>query len=103
MMLNVLVLNDEITPMDFVASVLREVFGHSGETAKELTLLAHLNGEVVCGFCRDRAEATDLIGKATAMSRQNGYPLSFSTTPASVRRRIAEWLFHLVMELAPKV
>jgi ATP-dependent Clp protease adaptor protein ClpS len=103
MMLNVLVLNDEVTPMAFVASVLREVFGHSGETAKELTLLAHLNGEAVCGFCRSRAEATDLIGRAIAMSREAGHPLNFSLSSIPVQRQIAEWLFHLVMKLAPRV
>lgn len=100
-MLNVLVINDPVTPMEFVASVLQEVFGHSEEMGKRVTLLAHLNGEAVCGVCRNRVEALALVGRAVALSRQRGYPLDFSLSPVPVWRHVAARLFHLVIKLAP--
>jgi|307.fasta_scaffold55639_4 ATP-dependent Clp protease adaptor protein ClpS len=100
-MLNVLVVNDEETPMEFVVSVLQEVFGHSEEDGKRISLLAHLNGDAVCGVCRDRVEALALVSRAVALSRQRGYPLDFSLTSVPFWQRIAAWFFHMAMKLAP--
>jgi ATP-dependent Clp protease adaptor protein ClpS len=100
-MLNVLVTNDEVTPTEFVVSVLQEVFGHCEETAERITLLGQVNGEAVCGVCRSRVEALDLIGRAVTLSRQRGYPLDFSISPVPVWRGVAAWFVHLAMKLAP--
>jgi ATP-dependent Clp protease adaptor protein ClpS len=100
-MLNVFVVNDQVTPMEFVVSVLQEVFGHSEENGKRTALLAHLNGEAVCGVCRNRVEALALVSRAVALSRQRGYPLDFSLSPVPVWWRVGAWLFHMVMKLAP--
>lgn len=100
-MFNVLVVNDEVTPTEFVVSVLQEVFGHSEETAEKITLLGHVNGEAVCGVCRSRVEAFDLMGRAVTLSRQRGYSLGFSISPVPVWRGVAAWSVHLAMKLAP--
>ena len=44
----VIVLNDDQTPMDWVIGILAEVFKHSEETAKKLTLTIHEEGSAVC-------------------------------------------------------
>jgi ATP-dependent Clp protease adaptor protein ClpS len=100
-MLNVLLVNDQVRPMEFVASVLQEVFGHSEEMAERIALLAHVNGEAVCGVYRSRVEALDLIDRAEPLSRQGGYPLHFSMDTVPAWRRAAAWLVHLAMKLAP--
>jgi ATP-dependent Clp protease adapter protein ClpS len=94
-MLNVLVVNDRVTPMEIVASVLQEVFGHSEESGKRIAALAHLNGEAICGVCRNRVEALVLVSRAVALSR--GYPLDFSLSPVPVWRRVGAWLLHVAM------
>ena len=100
-MLDVLVVNDEVTPMAFVVSVLQEVFGHSEETAERIAMFGQLNGAAICGVCRNRVEALDLIGRAVTLSRQRGYPLDFSINPVPFWRRTAARLVHLAMKLAP--
>ena len=41
--------NDNETPMDFVVGLLVDVFRHSNETAKELTMRIHEKGSAVVG------------------------------------------------------
>jgi ATP-dependent Clp protease adaptor protein ClpS len=50
-MLKVLVLNDENSPMEFVASALQDIFGYSEDEARRIALHAHLNGEAACCIC----------------------------------------------------
>jgi ATP-dependent Clp protease adaptor protein ClpS len=100
-MLNVLVVNDDVTPIEFVVSVLQEVFGHPEQTAEKIALLGDLNGAAVCGVCRSRVEALDLVDRAVTLARQRDYPLDFSINPVPVWRCAAAWLVHLAMKLAP--
>ena len=100
-MLNVLVVNDQVTPMEFVVSVLQEVFGHSEEAARKIALLAHLNGDAICGVCRNRDDALALVRKAEVLSQQRGYRLGFSLAPVPFWQRVAARLFHMAMKLAP--
>lgn len=46
---NVIFHNDNITTMDFVVSVLVELFNHTEETAEEITLKIHTEGKCVVG------------------------------------------------------
>ena len=45
----VIFLNDDATPMEFVIGVLTEVFKHSQETAKQITLEIHNEGSGIAG------------------------------------------------------
>jgi ATP-dependent Clp protease adaptor protein ClpS len=52
----VLMLNDDYTPMEFVVVVIQEFFGKDRETATQIMLKIHLDGKGVCGvYSRDVA------------------------------------------------
>lgn len=70
----VVFLNDDKTPMDFVVSLLIELFKHSEKTATDITLEIHEKGSGVVGVYRyEIAEQKAL--EATSLSRDNGFPL----------------------------
>ena len=83
-MLKVLVVNDQMTPMEFVVSIFEEIFGQSKEEAERTALHAHLNGDAICGIYRQHAEAQKLMRSATARSRQTRFPIRFFDTSFSV-------------------
>ena len=57
-MYNVLLLNDDYTPMEFVVLVLESVFNKKQEEATQIMLHVHKNGVGVCGtFTYEVAEA----------------------------------------------
>lgn len=66
--------NDDSTPMEFVIELLRIIFKHSDEQAKNLTLEIHNTGSAVVGmYIHEIAEQKGI--EATNISRQNGHPL----------------------------
>ncbi len=70
----VVLLNDDSTPMDFVIGVLTEIFKHSQETAKAITLEIHTQGSGIAGvYSFEIAEAKAV--EATQLARGNGFPL----------------------------
>lgn len=70
----VIVLNDDSTPMDFVISILVEIFKHNTDTAKEIMLQVHETGSGVAGtYSFEIAEAKAV--EATQQARTNGFPL----------------------------
>ncbi|EHD2940872.1 TPA: ATP-dependent Clp protease adaptor ClpS [Campylobacter coli] len=48
-MFKVVLLNDDITTMDFVIEILMNIFHHDFETASKIMLEVHLNGSGICG------------------------------------------------------
>ena len=57
-MYNVLLMNDDYTPMEFVVMVLEKVFNKKSEEATQIMLHVHKNGIGVCGiFTYEVAEA----------------------------------------------
>ena len=67
----VILLNDDVTPMDFVINILVSIFKHSTDTAKDLTLKIHKEGSAIVGvYTYEIAEQ-----KGTNESRQHGFPL----------------------------
>ncbi|GAA5143947.1 ATP-dependent Clp protease adapter ClpS [Thalassotalea piscium] len=48
-MYNVMLLNDDYTPMDFVIEVLRKFFGMNEERATDIMLDIHYKGKARCG------------------------------------------------------
>ena len=70
----VVFLNDEQTPMDFVVSLLVEVFKHSEDQAHNITMQIHEEGSGIVGiYSFEIAEQKAL--EATGVSRENGFPL----------------------------
>lgn len=70
----VVFLNDDSTPMEFVIEVLNEVFGHSQETAKSITMTIHNEGSGIVGVYR--YEIAEQKGLETVnIARSSGFPL----------------------------
>jgi len=70
----VVLLNDDYTPMEFVVVVIQEYFNKDRETAMHIMLKVHRDGKGVCGvFPKDiAATKVDLV---MAYARQAGHPL----------------------------
>jgi ATP-dependent Clp protease adaptor protein ClpS len=70
----VIFLNDDHTPMDFVVSILTEVFKHSEDGARDITLQIHQQGSGIAGtYSFEIAEAKAV--ESTNLARANGFPL----------------------------
>lgn len=70
----VVLLNDDVTPMDFVIELLVGIFKHSKDTAKDLTMQVHQEGSAIVGvYTFELAEQKSI--EATGLSRQHGFPL----------------------------
>ena len=73
-MFNVVMLNDDYTPMEFVVQVLEMFFSKDRETATRLMLQVHTEGKAVCGaFTRDIAETK--AAQVNQYARENQHPL----------------------------
>lgn len=70
----VLLHNDDYTPMGFVVTVLERFFFLDEAKATDLMLQVHTTGKVSCGvFTRDIAETK--VGLVNDFARQHDYPL----------------------------
>lgn len=73
-MFQVLLLNDDFTPMDFVVEVLEKFFNMSSEKATQVMLMVHTQGKAVCGtFSKDIAETK--AQQVNDYSREFQHPL----------------------------
>lgn len=70
----VVLLNDDHTPIDFVISILTEIFKHTQETAKVITLQIHNEGSGVAGVYSFEIAEIKAV-EATNLARSNGFPL----------------------------
>jgi ATP-dependent Clp protease adaptor protein ClpS len=73
-MYQVVLLNDDFTPMEFVVMVLQEYFHRDLETATQIMLKVHKEGRGVCGVYTKDVAATKVELVATA-ARRGGHPL----------------------------
>jgi len=79
-MYQVVLLNDDFTPMEFVVLVLQEYFNKDRETATQIMLKIHLEGRGVCGvFTRD--VATTKVELVMQAAQQHGHPLQCLSEP----------------------
>ena len=76
----VIIHNDDFTTMDFVVKVLKEVFFLSEENAQALMLQVHHSNKAVVGVYSYDVAMTK-AAQATAMARQEGFPLRISCEP----------------------
>tara|TARA_B100000900_G_scaffold246459_1_gene209641 strand:+ start:3027 stop:3326 length:300 start_codon:yes stop_codon:yes gene_type:complete len=72
---NVMFINDDFTPMDFVVQLLIEVFNKTLDQAKDITLQIHEKGKGVAGTYNFEL-AEQKKAEAVAISRNNGHPLT---------------------------
>jgi ATP-dependent Clp protease adaptor protein ClpS len=71
---NILLLNDDETPMDFVVWMLQYFFDLNFDEANKLMLRVHHEGKVVCGTC-ERDEAERRVSNILAFAAKHGHPL----------------------------
>jgi len=70
----VVMLNDDYTPMEFVVLVLQQYFQHDIDTATHIMLKIHHEGRGVCGVYPKDIAATKVELVLTA-ARRDGHPL----------------------------
>ncbi len=79
-MYQVVMLNDDFTPMEFVVVVIQEFFGKDRESATQIMLKIHLDGKGVCGvYTRDLAATK--VDQVLDAARQAGHPLQCVSEP----------------------
>jgi ATP-dependent Clp protease adapter protein ClpS len=73
--LQVVLYNDDYTPMEFVVGILEKFFSMTRDDATEAMLEVHRKGIAVCGlYARD--EAVELMKNVLDYARQHGHPLN---------------------------
>ncbi|MDP3083813.1 MAG: ATP-dependent Clp protease adapter ClpS [Rubrivivax sp.] len=70
----VVLLNDDYTPMEFVVMVLQHFFQRDLETATHIMLMIHHDGRGVCGVFPKDVAATK-VELVLAAARRDGHPL----------------------------
>jgi ATP-dependent Clp protease adaptor protein ClpS len=73
-MYQVVMLNDDFTPMEFVVMVLQEYFRLDLEAATQIMLKIHHDGRAVCGVFTKDVAATK-VELVLAAARRSGHPL----------------------------
>ncbi|NCN42865.1 MAG: ATP-dependent Clp protease adapter ClpS [Piscirickettsiaceae bacterium CG_4_9_14_3_um_filter_43_564] len=70
----VVLLNDDFTPMDFVVEVLSRFFGMSEDKANAVMLAVHRQGKGICGvYSKEVAEMK--VAQVNQFSRTHQHPL----------------------------
>ena len=82
-MYQVILLNDDYTPMEFVVLVIQEFFNKDLETATQIMLKIHLDGKGVCGVFSKDVAATK-VDQVTEAARKNGHPLQCICEPVEL-------------------
>lgn len=79
-MFQVVMLNDDYTPMEFVVVVIQEYFNKDLETATQIMLKIHLDGRGVCGVYTKDVAATK-VDRVLEAARKAGHPLQCVAEP----------------------
>ena len=78
---NVIMHNDDFTTMEFVVTILMDIFHLDGVTAKRVMLLVHKEGKAVIGSYPYDV-AVSRVNAATARARSKGYPFRMTVEEA---------------------
>ena len=79
-MYQVVMLNDDYTPMEFVVVVIQEFFSKDREAATQIMLKIHLDGKGVCGvYSRDIAATK--VEQVLDAAAKAGHPLQCVSEP----------------------
>jgi ATP-dependent Clp protease adaptor protein ClpS len=79
-MYQVVMLNDDYTPMEFVVVVIQEFFGKDLEAATQIMLKIHLDGKGVCGVYSRDVAATK-VDQVLEAANKAGHPLKCVSEP----------------------
>ncbi|HEY9208113.1 MAG TPA: ATP-dependent Clp protease adapter ClpS [Acidovorax sp.] len=79
-MYQVVMLNDDYTPMEFVIVVLQEFFSKDREQATQIMLKIHLDGKGVCGVYSRDVAATK-VDQVLEAALKAGHPLQCVSEP----------------------
>lgn len=82
-MYQVVLLNDDYTPMEFVVVVIQEFFNKDREAATQIMLKIHLDGKGVCGVFSKDVAATK-VDQVTEAARRHGHPLQCVSEPVEL-------------------
>lgn len=74
-MYQVVILNDDFTPMDFVVVVLETFFTMDRERATQVMLHVHTRGKGVCGVYTREVAETRKVTQVNEFSRTHQHPL----------------------------
>ena len=81
-MYQVVLLNDDYTPMEFVVELIEKFFNKSRDVATRIMLLVHTEGRGVCGvYTQDIAETKAAL--VSNYARQYEHPLLCEAEPCS--------------------
>ncbi|MEZ5444275.1 MAG: ATP-dependent Clp protease adapter ClpS [Gammaproteobacteria bacterium] len=77
---NVVLLNDDFTPMEFVVHILERFFAKDRPSATRIMLEVHTRGKGICGaYTHEIAETK--VAQVNAYSRENQHPLLCTLEP----------------------
>jgi len=79
----VVMLNDDYTPMEFVVVVIQEFFGKDLESATQIMLKIHLDGKGVCGVYPKDIAATK-VDQVLDAAHKAGHPLQCVAEPVDL-------------------
>ncbi|HLR13898.1 MAG TPA: ATP-dependent Clp protease adapter ClpS [Burkholderiaceae bacterium] len=79
-MYQVVLLNDDFTPMDFVVMILQEIFGKTLEEASHIMLKVHHEGRGICGIYTKDIAATR-VDRVRQIAQAHGHPLQCIMEP----------------------
>lgn len=79
-MYQVVMLNDDYTPMEFVVVVIQEYFNKDLESATQIMLKIHLDGKGVCGVYTKDVAATK-VDQVLEAAHKAGHPLKCISEP----------------------
>ncbi len=79
----VVMLNDDYTPMEFVVVVIQEFFSRDLETATQIMLKIHLEGRGVCGVYSKDVAATK-VDQVLDAAHKAGHPLQCVSEPVEL-------------------
>ena len=82
-MYQVLMLNDDYTPMEFVVVVIQEFFGKDLAAATQIMLKIHLDGRGVCGVYPRDIAATK-VDQVLEAAHKAGHPLKCVSEPVDL-------------------
>jgi ATP-dependent Clp protease adaptor protein ClpS len=79
-MYQVLMFNDDYTPMEFVVLVIQEFFGKDLEAATQIMLKIHLDGKGMCGVYSKDVAATK-VDQVLEAAHKARHPLKCASEP----------------------
>ncbi len=76
----VIFINDEITTMEFIVEVLKNIFDYEEDQAQDMTMRIHAEGAgIIAVFPHEIAEQKGI--ETTILARNNGFPLQVKLEP----------------------